>query len=109
LLLFQVESRARQGGAHLKAPQGYKYKPLGAQGGCWNPSIHQRAADTEEKHREEASSRHKSSRYLGDGLGYTLAAMVGPAWWRHGGVTEPCLGSIKAFVLLTFNGDINQS
>jgi hypothetical protein len=28
-LLSQKRSRARQGGAHPKAPQGYKYNPLG--------------------------------------------------------------------------------
>jgi hypothetical protein len=46
----QGRSRARQGGARLKAPQGYKYNPLGIQGGVIDPSIHQRAADTKEKH-----------------------------------------------------------
>jgi hypothetical protein len=30
LLLSQGGSHARQGGAHPNAPQGYKYKPLGA-------------------------------------------------------------------------------
>jgi hypothetical protein len=74
-----------------------------------HPSIHQRATNTKEKHWEEANSHCRSSSYLGDGLGHALAAMVGPAWWSHGGVLEPCLGSIKAFVLSTFDGDINQS
>jgi hypothetical protein len=73
-----------------------------------HPSIHQRAADTK-KHREEADGHRSSSSCLGDGLGHALAAMVGPAWWSHGGVPEPCFGSIKAFVLSTFDGDINQS
>jgi hypothetical protein len=45
-----------------------------------HPSIHQRAAETKEKHREEADSHHKSSNCLGDGLGHALAAMVGHAW-----------------------------
>jgi hypothetical protein len=45
-----------------------------------HPSIHQRAANTKEKHREEADGRRKSSSCLGDGLGHALAAMVGPAW-----------------------------
>jgi hypothetical protein len=54
-----------------------------------HPSIYQRAADTMEKHREEADGRHKSSSCLGDGLGHALATMVGPAWWSHGGVPEP--------------------
>jgi hypothetical protein len=35
-----------------------------------HPSIHQRAAETKEKHREEADGRRKSSRCLGDGLGH---------------------------------------
>jgi hypothetical protein len=79
-LLSQGRSRARQGGAHPKAPHGHKYTPLGAQGGVINPSFHQRAAETKEKHREEADGRHKSSSCLGDGLGHALAPMVGPAW-----------------------------
>jgi hypothetical protein len=45
-----------------------------------HPSIHQRVAETNEKHREEADGRRKSSSCLGDGLGHALAAMVGPAW-----------------------------
>jgi hypothetical protein len=45
-----------------------------------HPSIHQRAANTKEKHREEADSRRKSSSCLGDGLGHALATIVGPAW-----------------------------
>jgi hypothetical protein len=45
-----------------------------------HPSIHQRAANTKEKHREEADGRRKSSSCLGDGLGHALAAMVGPTW-----------------------------
>jgi hypothetical protein len=45
-----------------------------------HPSIHQRAAETKEKHWEEADGRRKSSSCLGDGLGHALAAMVGPAW-----------------------------
>jgi hypothetical protein len=45
-----------------------------------HPSIHQRVAETKEKHREEADGRRKSSSCLGDGLGHALAAMVGPAW-----------------------------
>jgi hypothetical protein len=60
--------------------QGHKYNPLGAQGGLIDRSIHQRAADTKEKHREEADGRRKSSSCLGDGLGHTLAAIVGPTW-----------------------------
>jgi hypothetical protein len=63
--------------------------PLGAQGGVIDPSIHQRVADTKEKHREEANGRRKSSSCLGDDLGHALAAMVGPAWWSHGGVPKP--------------------
>jgi hypothetical protein len=45
-----------------------------------HPSIHQRAAEMKEKHREEADHRRKSSSCLGDGLSHALAAMVGPAW-----------------------------
>jgi hypothetical protein len=45
-----------------------------------HPSIHQRAADMKEKHREEADDRRKSSSCLGDGLGHALAAMVSTAW-----------------------------
>jgi hypothetical protein len=45
-----------------------------------HPSIHQRAAETKEKHQDEANDRRKSSSCLGDGLGHALAAMVGPAW-----------------------------
>jgi hypothetical protein len=51
------------------APQGHKYNPLDAQGGGIDSSIHQRAANTKEKHREEADGRRKSSSCLGDGLG----------------------------------------
>jgi hypothetical protein len=76
--LRQGRSRARQVGARPKAPQGHKYNPLGAQGGGIHLSIHQRAADTKEKHREEADGRRKSSSCLGDGLGHALATMVGP-------------------------------
>jgi hypothetical protein len=63
-----------------------------------HPSIHQRAADTKDKHREEADGRRKSSSCLGDGFGHALAAMVGPAWWSHGGVAEPRLEFVKSFV-----------
>jgi hypothetical protein len=45
-----------------------------------HPSFHQRAAETKEKHREEAVGCRESSSCLGDGLGHALAAMVGPAW-----------------------------
>jgi hypothetical protein len=45
-----------------------------------HPSIHQRAAEMKEKHREEDDSRRESSSCLGDGLGHALATMVGPAW-----------------------------
>jgi hypothetical protein len=45
-----------------------------------HPSIHQRVAETKEKHREEADGRRESSSCLRDGLGHALAAMVGPAW-----------------------------
>jgi hypothetical protein len=45
-----------------------------------HPSIHQRDAETKEKHREEADGRRESSSCIGDGLGHALAAMVGPAW-----------------------------
>jgi hypothetical protein len=79
-LFSQGRSRARQGGARPKAPQGHKYKPLGTQGGMIDLSIHHRAADTKEKHREEADGRRKFSSCLGDGLGHALAAMVGPVW-----------------------------
>jgi hypothetical protein len=79
-LLSQGRSRARQGGARPKAPQGHKYTPLGAQRGVINSSIHQRATETKEKHRKEADGRRESSSCLGDGLGHALAAMVGPAW-----------------------------
>jgi hypothetical protein len=44
-----------------------------------HPSIHQRVADTKEKHREEADDRRKSLSCLGDGLGHALATVVGPA------------------------------
>jgi hypothetical protein len=39
---------------------------------CWppHPSIHQRATETKEKHREEADGRRKYSSCLGDGLGH---------------------------------------
>jgi hypothetical protein len=43
-LLSQGRSRARQGGALPKAPQGHKYTPLGAQGGVIHPSIHRNSA-----------------------------------------------------------------
>jgi hypothetical protein len=79
-LLFQGRSHARQGGVRPKAPQGHKYNPLGAKGRVIDPSIHQRVADTKEKHREETDGRRKSSSCLKDGLGHALAAMVGPAW-----------------------------
>jgi hypothetical protein len=72
-----------------------------------HPSIHQRAAETKEKHREKDNGRRKSSSCLGDGLGHALAAMVGPAWWSHGGVPEPRLQFVKSFVPSTFDGDIN--
>jgi hypothetical protein len=72
-----------------------------------HPSIHQRVAEKKEKHREEADSRRKSSSCLGDGLGHALAAMVGPAWWSHGGIPEPRLEFVKSFVPSTFDGDIN--
>jgi hypothetical protein len=45
-----------------------------------HPSFHQRAAETKEKHWEEAVGRRESSCCLGDGLGHALATMVGPAW-----------------------------
>jgi hypothetical protein len=90
-LLSQERSLARQGGARPKAPQGHKYNPLGAQGGVIDPSIHQRATDTKEKHREEADDCRKSSSCLGDGLGHALDTMVGPAWWRYGGVPVPMI------------------
>jgi hypothetical protein len=70
-----------------------------------HPSNHQRAADTKEKHWEEADGRRKSSSCLGDGLGHALAAMVGPAWWSHGGVPESRLEFVKSFVPSTF-GDV---
>jgi hypothetical protein len=73
-----------------------------------HPSILQRVADTKEKRQEEADSHRKSSSCLGDGLGHALAAMVGPAWWSHGGVPEPRLEFVKSFVPSTFDGDINQ-
>jgi hypothetical protein len=83
--------------------QGHKYTPLGAQGGVINPSIHQRAAETKEKHREEAVGCRESSNCLRDGLGHALAAMVGPAWWSHGGVPEPRLEFVKSFVPSRFS------
>jgi hypothetical protein len=61
-----------------------------------------------EKHREEADGRRKSSSCLRDGLVQALAAMVGSAWWIHGGVPEPRLEFVKSFVPSTFDGDINQ-
>jgi hypothetical protein len=45
-----------------------------------HPSIHQRAAETKEKHREEVDGHRESSSCLGDGLGHALATMVGPVW-----------------------------
>jgi hypothetical protein len=45
-----------------------------------HPSIHQRGAETKEKHREEADGRRKSPSCLGDGLGHALFAMVGPTY-----------------------------
>jgi hypothetical protein len=80
-LLSQGRSRASQGGERPKAPLGYKYSPLGAPKGVNHPFIHQRAADTKKKHREQADGRRKSSSCLGDGLDHALASMVGPAWW----------------------------
>jgi hypothetical protein len=74
-----------------------------------HPSIHQRAVETKEKHREEADSRRKSSSFLGDGLGHALAAMVSPVWWSHGGVPEPWLEFVKSSVPSTFDGDIIYS
>jgi hypothetical protein len=56
--------------------QGHKYTPLGAQGGVINPSIHQRAADTKEKHLEEAAGRRKSSKSSRRWPRPTLAAMA---------------------------------
>jgi hypothetical protein len=79
-LLSKGRSHTRQGGARPKAPQGHKYNPLGVEGGVIDPSIHQRAADTKEKHRKEDDGCRKSSSCLGDGLGHALAVMVGPAW-----------------------------
>jgi hypothetical protein len=73
-----------------------------------HPSNHQRVADTKEKYREEADGRRKSSSCLGDGLGHSLAAIVGHARWSHGGVPEPRLEFVKLFVPPTFDGDINQ-
>jgi hypothetical protein len=70
-----------------------------------HPSFHQSAAETKEKHREEADGRRESSSCLGDGLGHALAAMVGPEWWSHGGVPEPWLEFVKSFVPSTF-GDV---
>jgi hypothetical protein len=72
-----------------------------------HPSIHQRAAETKEKHREEADGRRKSWSWLGDGLGYALATMVGPTWWSHGGVLEPQLEFIMLSIPSTSDGDIN--
>jgi hypothetical protein len=60
-----------------------------------------------EKHREEANNHRKSLSRLGNGLGHALAAMVGPAWWIHGGVPEPWLEIVMSFVPSTFDGDIN--
>jgi hypothetical protein len=37
---LQGRSRARQGGARPKDPQGHKYNPLGTQGRVIDPSIH---------------------------------------------------------------------
>jgi hypothetical protein len=73
-----------------------------------HPSIHQRAAETKEKHREEADGRRESSSCLGDGLGHALATMVGPAWWSHGGVSERRLEFVKSFVPSIF-GDVTIS
>jgi hypothetical protein len=70
-----------------------------------HPSIHQRAAETKEKHQEEAVGRREFSSCLGDGLGHALAAMVGPAWWSQGGVPVPRLEFVKSFVPSTF-GDV---
>jgi hypothetical protein len=84
-LLSQGRSRARQGGARPNAPLGYKYNSPRRPKRVIHSSIHQRAADTKEKHREEADIRHKSSSCLGDGLGHALAIMVWPfmvkPWW----------------------------
>jgi hypothetical protein len=61
---------------------------LGAEGEGIHPSIHQRATDTKEKHREEADDRRKSSSCLGDGLGpcpsrHGWPCVVKP-WWSSG-------------------------
>jgi hypothetical protein len=71
-----------------------------------DPSIHQRAADTKEKYQKEADGHCKSLSCLGDGLGHALDAMVGPAWWSHGGVPEPRLEFVKSFVPSTFDSDV---
>jgi hypothetical protein len=62
---------ANRGRTDLKRAQAGRSSPFS--------SIHQRAAETKEKHREEADGRRKSSSCLRDGLGHALAAMVGPA------------------------------
>jgi hypothetical protein len=41
-----------------------------------HPYNHQRAADTKEKHREEADDHRKSSSCLGDGLGHALRGVA---------------------------------
>jgi hypothetical protein len=64
-----------------------------------HPSIHQRLADTKEKHREEADGRRKSSSCLGDGLCHSLAPIVGPVWWSHGGVQSRDLNSSSRLYL----------
>jgi hypothetical protein len=59
---------------------------------------------------EESPTRRRSTwrSCLGDGLGHSLAAMVGPTWWSYGGVLEPRLEFVKSFVPSIFDGDINQ-
>jgi hypothetical protein len=67
-LLSQGRSRARQGGARPKAPQGHKYNPLGTQEGVIDPSIHQKVTKTKEKHRRKTTAVASPWSCLGDGL-----------------------------------------
>jgi hypothetical protein len=89
-LLSQGRSRARQGGARPKAPQGHKYTPLGAQGGVINPSIHQKAAEMKEKHREEADGRRVlvlPRRWLRPCPSHHGWPCMVKTWWSSGAAT----------------------
>jgi hypothetical protein len=106
-LLSQGRSRARQGGARPKAPQGHKYTPLDDQGGVINPSSHQRAAETKEKHREEADGRRVLElprRWLRPCPSRHGWPCVVKPWWSSGAATR-----IRQVVVPSTFGDVTIS